>query len=91
MTVGQEAFRYELDDSWPTLPEGWALGSVPDLAIDSSDRVFVFCRHKHPVVVFEAGSGKFVTPGARASSPRPTASSSTATTSSGSRIARNTS
>ncbi|MDE0337735.1 MAG: hypothetical protein OXI80_08690, partial [Caldilineaceae bacterium] len=61
MTVGYGDFRYELDDSWPTLPEGWSLGSVPDLAVDSRDRVFVFCRHKHPVVAFEADTGKFVT------------------------------
>ena len=61
MTVGYGDFRYELDDSWPTLPEGWSLGSVPDLAIDSRDRVFVFCRHKHPVVAFEAETGKFIT------------------------------
>ena len=59
--VGYGDFRYELDDSWPTLPEGWSLGSVPDLAIDSRDRVFVFSRHKHPIVVFEAETGKFVT------------------------------
>ena len=61
MTVGYGDFRYELDDSWPKVPEGWLLGSVPDVAIDSRDRVFVFCRHKHPVVAFEADTGKFIT------------------------------
>ena len=60
-TVGYGDFRYELDESWPTVPEGWSLGSVSDHAIDSRDRVFVFSRHKHSVVVFEADSGKFVT------------------------------
>ena len=61
MALGYGDFRYELDDSWPRVPEGWSLGSVPDVAIDSRDRVFVFCRHKHPVVAFEADSGNFIT------------------------------
>ncbi|MBV7337157.1 peptidyl-alpha-hydroxyglycine alpha-amidating lyase family protein [Chloroflexi bacterium TSY] len=60
-TVGYGDFRYELDESWPEVPEGWSLGSVSDIAVDSRDRVFIFNRHKHPVAAFEADSGKFVT------------------------------
>ena len=58
--VGEGDFRYELDESWPNIPEGWELGLCSDVAIDSRDRVFVFNRNKHPVAVFDE-AGTFVT------------------------------
>ena len=83
--VGYGDLKYELDDSWPNIPEGWTLGEgwsgpnddrfkhldsngmewsgagVSDVAADSKDRIYVFNRDAHPVVVFEADSGDFVT------------------------------
>ena len=76
--VGIGDHRYELDDSWPNIPEGWTLGNgwagpndpvpynwfaigITDVAVDSNDRIYVCNRDKHPVVVFEAESGDFVT------------------------------
>ncbi|MBI4306189.1 MAG: hypothetical protein HY678_07705, partial [Chloroflexi bacterium] len=50
--VGEGDFRYELDTSWPKIPEGWSLGLCSDVATDSRDRVFVFNRDRHPVVIF---------------------------------------
>ena len=44
--VGEGDFRYELDESWPEIPEGWTLGLCSDVATDSHDRIFVFNRHK---------------------------------------------
>ena len=61
MIVGTGDLKYELDDSWPRVPEGWSLGTCSDVAVDSLDRVYVFNRDKHPVAVFEADSGQFVT------------------------------
>ena len=61
MIVGTGDLKYELDDSWPRVPEGWSLGTCSDVAVDSLDRVYVFNRHKHPIAVFEADTGLFVT------------------------------
>jgi hypothetical protein len=52
-------YRYELDDSWPAMPESWEFTLCSDVAVDSRDRVWVFSRGKHPVSVWTAG-GKFV-------------------------------
>ena len=77
--VGYGDHRYELDDSWPNIHEGWTLGNgwagpnilvsfnwyaigITDVASDSNEtRIYVCNRDKHPVVVFEADSGNFVT------------------------------
>ena len=61
LTVGHGEFRYQQDDSWPTLPEGWVMDHPSDLAVDSHDRVYVFNRNKHPMIAFEADTGEFVT------------------------------
>ena len=58
--VGEGDFRYELDETWPKIPEGWSLGLCSDVAVDSHDRVYVFNRHRHPVAVFSE-RGDFVT------------------------------
>ena len=68
--VGYGDYRYEFDDSWPEIPDGWTIGNgwggpsgrgVSDVSADSMDRIYVFNRDKHPVVVFEGASGRFVT------------------------------
>ena len=33
-TVGEGEFRYELDEMWPNVPEGWELGLCSDVAVD---------------------------------------------------------
>lgn len=57
--LGQGAHRYEELPDWGRLPEGWSLREVPDVAVDGDDRVYVFSRGAHPVLVFEA-DGTFV-------------------------------
>ncbi len=60
MIVGEGAFRYELVERWGQLPAGWRLGGdIPAVATDSQDRLYVFNRSEHPVVVFDR-EGKFL-------------------------------
>jgi hypothetical protein len=53
-------FKYEVVDGWGRVPEGLRLGpDIPGVATDSQDRVYVFNRSEHPVVVFES-DGRFL-------------------------------
>jgi DNA-binding beta-propeller fold protein YncE len=58
--VGQEPFRYQVLPAWEQLPPGWSFGEVAGVATDSRDRVYVFNRGQHPVIVFDR-DGKFLT------------------------------
>ena len=58
--LGSGEYRYEPVPGWGTLPEGWALRDVGAVAVDSQDRVYVFNRGEHPMVVFDR-DGKFLT------------------------------
>jgi DNA-binding beta-propeller fold protein YncE len=49
--TGPFSFRFEND--WAKLPGGWSFFEVVDVAVDSTDRVFVFTRGEHPVMVFD--------------------------------------
>jgi DNA-binding beta-propeller fold protein YncE len=57
--VGGGAFRYEALARWGELPAGWDLVEVAAVAADSRDRVYVFNRGEHPVVVFDR-DGRFL-------------------------------
>ena len=46
-------FKYEVKMDWAKLPEGWSFHEVADVAVDSKDRVYVFSRGKHPLIVFD--------------------------------------
>lgn len=56
---GEGKFRYAVDAGFGRLPEGWRLGDVPGVATDSRDRVYVFNRSEHPVIVFSR-EGQFL-------------------------------
>jgi NHL repeat-containing protein len=60
MIVGQGDYRYEVAEGWEQLPSGWHHGDVADVATDSQDRVYVFNRSEHPLIVYDRG-GKFLT------------------------------
>lgn len=70
VSVGSDRFCYEAMSAWQRLPAGWSLGEVAGVATDSRDRVFVFCRGEHPVIVFDRegnflsswGEGQFERP-----------------------------
>jgi DNA-binding beta-propeller fold protein YncE len=52
-------FAYELVPEWGRLPEGWTYTQVAGVAVDSRDRVYVYNRGQHPVIVFDR-DGNFV-------------------------------
>src|SRR6266567_4359792 len=60
MTGSCLEFGYKADDQWARLPAGWAWREAAAVATDSRDRVFVFHRGEHPVLVF-GRDGTFVT------------------------------
>jgi DNA-binding beta-propeller fold protein YncE len=51
--------RFEALEGWGTLPDGWSFVEVAGVATDSRDRVFVFNRGSHPIVVFDP-EGRFL-------------------------------
>ncbi len=55
MTVdlGAGEYCYSVADGWAKLPPGLVLGDVSDIGIDDDDRVYLFNRGEHPVVVLE--------------------------------------
>ncbi len=59
MRLGSGQFVYEEVDGWGEVPEGWNVVEAPGVAVDSRDRVYVFCRSEHPVIVFDR-EGQFL-------------------------------
>jgi hypothetical protein len=51
--LGTGDFRYHAQREWAKLPEDWDLADVGGLAVDAEDRVYVFNRGFHPMVVFD--------------------------------------
>jgi len=60
MRVGSGDFIYEFIPDWGVLPEGYQFGGVPDGAVDTEGRVYVFSRSDHPVMIFDT-DGNFLT------------------------------
>ena len=59
-TTDCREFGYEADERWAKVPPGWAWREVAGVATDSRDRVYVFNRGEHPVMVFDR-DGTFLT------------------------------
>ena len=51
-TAGSGDFTYEVVDNWAKTPDGWTIGQA-EPACDSQDRVYVFNRSDHPLMVFD--------------------------------------
>lgn len=70
MSRGPHKLAYEVIEGWERLPEGWSFVEVAGVAVDSADRVYVFNRGVHPVIVFDKegqfldawGAGVFTSP-----------------------------
>jgi len=70
MAIGPHKLEYEVIEGWEQMPEGWSFVEVAGVACDSRDRVYVFNRGAHPVIVFDKegrflnawGEGEFVGP-----------------------------
>src|SRR5438105_5593119 len=56
---GAEDLRYEALPRWEQLPAGWSFVEVAGVATDSQDRVYVFNRGEHPVIIFDR-DGQFL-------------------------------
>lgn len=54
MEVGEADLRFHARDDWAQVPAGWKMGEATGVAVDSADRVYVFNRSEHPVMVFSA-------------------------------------
>src|SRR6266404_5602603 len=52
MTIDCREFGYEAHDKWAQVPPGWSWPEVAGVATDSKDRVYVFNRGAHPLIVF---------------------------------------
>jgi len=52
-SVGQGPFTFEANAEWARRPPGYSWSEVAAVAIDSRDRVYVFNRGEHPVMVFD--------------------------------------
>jgi len=59
MIVGEGEYRYEVAEGWGKLPAGWEYGDVTGVGTDSQDRVYVFTRSAHPVIVYDR-EGRFL-------------------------------
>ena len=70
MAIGPHRLEYEVIEGWEQMPEGWSFVEVAGVACDSQDRVYVFNRGAHPMIVFDKegrflnawGEGEFVNP-----------------------------
>jgi DNA-binding beta-propeller fold protein YncE len=57
--VGSGELTFELVPNWEQLPAGWSHGDVAGVAVDSQDRVYVFNRSEHPLIVYDS-DGRFL-------------------------------
>ena len=58
-TVGTGKYTYELVENWERLPQGWRLGQTA-IVTDSRDRVYLFNRSDHPLIVLDR-EGNYLT------------------------------
>ncbi|MAF10933.1 hypothetical protein CMK11_10840 [Candidatus Poribacteria bacterium] len=50
---GSGDYTYDVVEEWWTPPNGWAFGVITGVACDSEDRVYVYSRSDHPMVVHD--------------------------------------
>ncbi|MCX7701046.1 MAG: hypothetical protein N2039_09225 [Gemmataceae bacterium] len=60
VTVGEGAFRYELDPNWGRLPAGMSYGYGCAVVVDGQDRVFVTSRSTNPCVAIFDREGQLL-------------------------------
>src|SRR6201996_7321314 len=57
--LGSGEHRYRVVENWAKLPDGWQLTDVASVAVDSKDRIYVFNRGEHPMIVL-GRDGNFI-------------------------------
>ena len=60
MIYGSGSHTYEVQENWWRLPDGWEFGWIAAVGVDSKDRVYVYSRSEHPLVVLDR-EGNFLT------------------------------
>ena len=58
-TFGSGEYSYRIVDDWARLPDGWRLGDVAGVGVDQRDRVYLFHRGEHPLIVLDR-AGNFL-------------------------------
>src|SRR4249920_1265711 len=58
--LGSGEHRYRVVENFAKLPTGWSLTDAASVAVDSKDRIYVFNRGAHPMVVLDR-EGTFIT------------------------------
>ena len=53
VVLGSGEHRYRVVENWAKLPDGWEFRDVAAVAVDSKDRIYVFNRGQHPMMVFD--------------------------------------
>ncbi len=51
--LSADQVSFKAVEGWEKLPEGWSFLECAGVAVDSKDRVYVFTRGDHPVIVFD--------------------------------------
>ncbi|MGE0801267.1 MAG: peptidyl-alpha-hydroxyglycine alpha-amidating lyase family protein [Lautropia sp.] len=70
VVLGTGEHRYRVIEDWVKLPEDWELKDVAAVAVDSKDRVYLFNRGDHPMIICDSdgnflsswGEGAFIKP-----------------------------
>src|SRR5246127_27832 len=57
--LGSGEHRYRVVENWAKRPDGWQLTDVASVGVDSKDRIYVFNRGEHPMVVLDR-DGNFI-------------------------------
>ena len=60
MRYGAGRYKYERVDGWAKLPNGESFIDIGGISIDNQDRLYIFNRSKHPMMVFDS-NGNFLT------------------------------
>src|SRR5215204_2634994 len=53
VVLGSGEHRYRVVENWAKLPDGWEFRDVAAVAVDSKDRIYVFNRGPHPMIVYD--------------------------------------
>ena len=59
MIVGAGQYKYRVNGDWAKLPDGWSFKEAGGVGVDSNDKVYVFNRGEHPMMVFDR-AGNFL-------------------------------
>ncbi len=51
--LGSGDYRYVPIPGWAKLPPGWTIRDVGGIGVDAQDRIYVFHRGEHPMIVFD--------------------------------------